>query len=216
MTAIAARQPLLYRMLCDCPIVPVLTIERAEHGVPLARALVAGGITNLEVTLRTAAARDAAAAIVRDVPEAVVGIGTVLTPTDLAVAEQLGAKFAVSPGSTPDLLEAAVDGDLPFLPGAQTASEVMACLLRGFDIVKLFPAGPAGGLPLLRSLAGPFPAVRFCPTGGISETNAGQWLQEPNVIAVGGSWIAPSADIHAGNWAAITQRAARAVQMLRS
>ena len=153
---------------------PVITIERADDGVPLARALVAGGLRALEITLRTPAAPAAASAIGTAVPEAVVGLGTVLTPQDLATARTLGARFAVSPGATPELLDAAARGELPFVPGVQTASEVMAALARGFEVVKLFPAVPAGGIAALKALAGPFPQVRFCPTGGIGEADPGR------------------------------------------
>ncbi len=201
-------------LLSGCPVVPVITIERSADAVPLARALVTGGIRAIEITLRTPAARDAAAAIVKDVPEAIVGVGTVLNPGDLATARDLGARFIVSPGATPDLLAAAAASDLPFLPGVQTASELMACLAAGFDIVKLFPAVPAGGLALLRALAGPFPGVRFCPTGGIGEGNAAEWLAEPNVLAVGGSWVAPPGAIRKGDWAAITASAQHAQALM--
>jgi 2-dehydro-3-deoxyphosphogluconate aldolase/(4S)-4-hydroxy-2-oxoglutarate aldolase len=206
-----ARRTKLDAILRAAPIIPVITIERAEDGVPLARALVAGGLPALEVTLRTQAAPAAAKAIAAQVPEAILGIGTVLTREDLEAARGLGARFAVSPGATPELLDTAAAGDLPLLPGVQTASELMAALARGFDVVKFFPAVPAGGIAALKALAGPFPQVKFCPTGGIGEDNFADWLALPNVSAVGGSWLAPSADIRAGNWAAITERARRAV-----
>jgi 2-dehydro-3-deoxyphosphogluconate aldolase/(4S)-4-hydroxy-2-oxoglutarate aldolase len=193
----------------------VLTIDRVEDAVPLARALVAGGITGLEVTLRTPAAPAAAAAIARDVPEAVLGLGTVLTPGDLETARSLQARFVVSPGATPELLGAAAAGDLPLLPGVQTASEVMATLARGFDVMKFFPAGQAGGPAMLRALVGPFPQVRFCPTGGVGEDNFVEWLALPNVVAVGGSWLAPAAEVRAGDWTSITTRAHHAVAKLR-
>lgn len=209
MTSASSRSAETAQLLSACPVVPVITIDRAEDAVPLARALVAGGIRAIEVTLRTPAAREAAAEIVKSVPEAIVGIGTVLTPADVATAKSLGARFLVSPGSSAELLADAATSQLPFLPGIQTASELMACLAAGFDIVKLFPAVPAGGLAMLRALAGPFPHVRFCPTGGIGEANAAAWLAEPNVLAVGGSWIAPAGDIRKGAWTAITERARR-------
>jgi 2-dehydro-3-deoxyphosphogluconate aldolase/(4S)-4-hydroxy-2-oxoglutarate aldolase len=209
------RRAQLEQILRTSPIIPVITIERAEDAVPLARALVAGGLPALEITLRTPAAAAAAAAIAQGVPDAVLGLGTVLTRQDLETARGLGARFAVSPGATPELLDAAAGGDLPFLPGVQTASEVMAALARGFDIVKFFPAGPSGGIPVLKALAGPFPQVRFCPTGGVGEDNFTDWLALPNVAAVGGSWLAPSADIRAGNWPAITDRARRAVAQVK-
>ena len=146
-------------------------------------------------------------------PEAIVGIGTVLTPQDLETARGLGARFAVSPGATPELLDAAARGELPFVPGVATASEVMAALARGFEVVKFFPAIPAGGIAALKALAGPFPQVRFCPTGGIGEATLADWLKLPNVASVGGSWLATAADIRSGNWPAITARARRAVEM---
>ena len=197
------------------PVIPVITIEDASHAVPLARALVAGGLPAIEITLRTDAAVEAARAIVAQVPEAVVGIGTVLTPNDLERASALGAAFAVSPGVTPDLLTAAAITDLPFAPGIQTPSDLITCVGRGFEVVKFFPAVPAGGLPALSALSGPFPNVRYCPTGGIGAANAHQWLAHPKVVAVGGSWVAPASDISAGAWPAIEQRA-RAAAMLRS
>lgn len=208
-----SRRQFLEQILAASPIVPVITIERVADAVPLARALLDGGITAIEITLRTPAAREAAARIVREVPEAVVGIGTVLSAADIAAARALGARFAVSPGSSPELLDAAARAALPLLPGVATASDVMACLARGFSILKLFPAVPIGGLALVRALAGPFPDVRFCPTGGIGEGNAAEWLKEPNVVAVGGSWIAPAADMRAGNWSAISARAKRAMAL---
>src|SRR3954453_17228657 len=167
--AASARSDRLQDLLRLAPVIPVITIERVEDGVPLARALVSGGLRLLEITLRTPAGRDAAAAIIADVPGAVVGIGTVLTPQDLARSRELGARFALSPGATPELLDAAAQSDLPFMPGVATASELMAALARGFDTVKFFPAVPAGGIAALKALAGPFPQARFCPTGGRGE-----------------------------------------------
>jgi 2-dehydro-3-deoxyphosphogluconate aldolase/(4S)-4-hydroxy-2-oxoglutarate aldolase len=197
-------------------IVPVLTINRLEDAVPLARALVAGGVRMLEVTLRTPVAIEAARAIIADVPDAIVGIGTILNADDLARAEELGAKFGISPGATPELLKAAADSDLPFAPGIASASELMQALAHGFATVKFFPAEPAGGIRALRALAGPFPHVRFCPTGGIGETNAPHWLAEPNVIAVGGSWLCQAVDIKSGNWAGITAMCERSVKSVKA
>jgi len=208
------RRQQLDDVLRIAPVIPVITIERVEDAIPLARALVAGGLRALEITLRTPAAPAAAAAIARDVPEAILGLGTVLSPQDLETARMLGARFALSPGATPELLDAATAGDIPFIPGVQTASELMAALARGFDVVKFFPAVPAGGIAALRALAGPFPQARFCPTGGIGEDNFMDWLALANVPAIGGSWLAPAADIRAGNWDAITARARRAVARL--
>ena len=206
-----SRNKKLADLLRHGPIVPVITLERVEDAVPLARALVAGGLRLLEITLRTPAAADSAAAIIQEVPEAVVGIGTVLTPSDLERARKLGARYALSPGATPDLLEAASESEMPFIPGIATASELMAALAHGFQTVKFFPAVAAGGIPALKALAGPFPHARFCPTGGIDEKNARDWLALSNVVAVGGSWVCPTSDIRAQAWDEITSKARRAV-----
>lgn len=196
-------------------VIPVLTIEKVEHAVPLAKALVAGGVRTLEVTLRTDAAVAAAKAIIAEVPDAIVGIGTILNAEDIARARALGARFGISPGATPDLLKAAAAVDLPFAPGIATASELMQALASGFDVVKFFPAEQSGGIGALRALAGPFPHVRVCPTGGIGEANAATWLAEPNVLCVGGSWLCPAADIRAGNWAGITAMCDRTMKSLK-
>jgi 2-dehydro-3-deoxyphosphogluconate aldolase/(4S)-4-hydroxy-2-oxoglutarate aldolase len=209
----ARRSAKLQSLFALAPVVPVITIEDAAHAVPLARALVKGGLRAVEITLRTPAAPDAAKAIRDEVPEAIVGIGTVLTPGDLARSAGIGAAFALSPGATPELLDAAQAGELPFIPGVQTASELIACVTRGFEILKFFPAVPAGGIAAIRALAGPFPGVRFCPTGGISEKDAQGWLAEPNIVAIGGSWIAPRGDIAAGAWDRIEARARAAAQL---
>jgi 2-dehydro-3-deoxyphosphogluconate aldolase/(4S)-4-hydroxy-2-oxoglutarate aldolase len=201
-------------VLRSARVIPVLTIERVEDAVPLARALVAGGVHVLEMTLRTPVAVEAARAMIAQVPEAIVGIGTVLTGEDLARAVSLGARFAVSPGATPELLDAAAGTDLPFLPGIATASELMQALARGFDLVKFFPAEQSGGIGALRALGGPFPHARFCPTGGIGESNAAAWLAEPNVVVVGGSWLCPAAEIRAGNWSGITAICNRTMKLL--
>jgi 2-dehydro-3-deoxyphosphogluconate aldolase/(4S)-4-hydroxy-2-oxoglutarate aldolase len=207
-------QSRLTELFALAPVIPVITIEQAAQAVPLAKALVAGGLRVIEITLRTPAAVDAARAIIAEVPNAIVGIGTVLTPDDLDRAAKLGAAFAISPGQSADLLQAASSSDLPFVPGIQTASDLIACVTRGHELVKFFPAMQAGGLAMLNALGGPFPQVRYCPTGGIGEANAGEWLAHPKVVAVSGSWIAPAADIKAGAWAAIEARA-RAATSLR-
>ena len=209
MIAAPSRQDQISALLALGRIIPVITLDRLDDAVPLARALVAGGVRLLEVTLRTAAGLDGARAIMRAVPDAVVGIGTVLTPDDLRRAVEAGARFALSPGATPDLLAAATGVPIPFLPGVATASELMAALARGFTTAKFFPATSAGGLPALRALAGPFPLARFCPTGGITEANAAEWLAQPNVVAVGGSWLTPATEVAAGQWDLIRDRAAR-------
>lgn len=205
----------LEEILRLAPIIPVITIERLENAVPLAHALVAGGLKALEITLRTDVASAAAAAIIEAVPEAIVGLGTVLTHADLETARNIGARFALSPGATPELLDAAAAGEMPFIPGIQTASELMAALARGFDVVKFFPAVPAGGTAALKALAGPFPQVRFCPTGGVGEGNFTDWLSLGNVACVGGSWLAPEADIRAGHWTAIAARARHALAQIQ-
>ena len=171
MTA-ATRQEELAAIFKAATVIPVLTIERLEDAVPLARALVAGGVHVLEVTLRTPVALEAAKAMIAEVPDAIVGIGTILNADDLAKARGLGAKFGISPGATPELLKAAAASDLPFAPGIATASELMQALAAGFDLVKFFPAEQSGGIKALRALAGPFPNILICPTGGIGEANA--------------------------------------------
>jgi 2-dehydro-3-deoxyphosphogluconate aldolase/(4S)-4-hydroxy-2-oxoglutarate aldolase len=209
------KQEKLAALFEQATIIPVLTIERLEDAVPLAKALVAGGVRTLEITLRTPVAIESAKAIMAHVPEAVVGIGTILNADDLARAEGIGARFGISPGATPDLLKAAAASALPFAPGIATASELMLALSHGFNLVKFFPAEQSGGIKALRALAGPFPDVRFCPTGGIGEANAASWLAEPNVVAVGGSWLCPAANIRSGNWAGITAICNRTMKLLK-
>ncbi len=195
-------------------LIPVLTIREVADAVPLARALVAGGVRMLEVTLRTACGAESARRIRDEVPDAIVGLGTVTRPRELDLVSALGLRFAFSPGATPALLAAAGAAGLAFVPGVQTASELMAALDAGFGTVKFFPAGPAGGIPALNALAGPFPDARFCPTGGIGEAAIASWLALSNVVAVGGSWLAPPDEIAAGAWQAITDRAARVMRGL--
>lgn len=210
MTAAPSPQDRLAALLALGRVIPVITLHRLEDAVPLARALVAGGVRLLEITLRTEVGMAGAQAIMRDVPDAVVGIGTVLTPDDLRRAVDIGAQFALSPGATPALLDAAATAPIPFLPGVATASELMEAISRGFTATKFFPATSAGGLAGLKALAGPFPQARFCPTGGITEENAAEWLAQPNVVAVGGSWLTPPAEIAAADWEAVRTRAQRA------
>lgn len=196
------------------PVMAVVTIDKIEHAVPLARALVAGGLPLVEVTLRTSAALDAVRAMTRDVPSVRVGVGTVLTPADLDAAIEAGASFAVSPGATPTLLRAGAAGPIPFLPGTASASDVMAAMEAGFSRFKLFPAEAAGGIALLKSLAGPLGSARFCPTGGITLDSASRYLSLGNVACVGGSWIAPAELMNAGSFDEIAARA-RAAAALR-
>lgn len=193
----------LETILTAAPVVPVLTVEDRRHAVPLARALVAGGLPAIEITLRTAAALESIRAVAGEVEGAFAGAGTVLTRDQLEDAAEAGARFAVSPGASPLLLAAAADSELPLLPGAATASEAMALLERGHRLQKFFPAEPAGGLAYLKALAAPLPSVRFCPTGGIDAGNARAYLTLPNVICVGGSWVAPKEAVAAADWAAI-------------
>jgi 2-dehydro-3-deoxyphosphogluconate aldolase/(4S)-4-hydroxy-2-oxoglutarate aldolase len=203
----------LDEILALAPVIPVITIDDAASGPALARALVAGGLRTIEITLRTKAAVEAARAIIAEVPEAIVGIGTVLSPADYDMVAELGAAFAISPGMSPELLSAASSGPIPFMPGIQTASDLIACVTRGYELVKFFPATQAGGLPAIDALSGPFPSVRYCPTGGISEANVAPWLAHPKIVAVGGSWIAPARDISAGAWDAIESRARAAARL---
>lgn len=195
------------------PVIPVVVIEHAAAAVPMARALVAGGTPVIEVTLRTAAALDAVRAIAAEVEGATVGVGTVLSEADLRAAQQAGARFAVSPGATARLLDAAADSAVPLLPGAATASEAMALFERGYRHLKFFPAVPAGGARLLAAWSGPLPQLRFCPTGGISLASTPDFLALPNVLCVGGSWLTPADRLAAGDWAGIEQLAREAAAL---
>ena len=196
------------------PVIPVLTVAQLDHAVPLARALVAGGLRVLEVTLRTACALEAIRAMRAAVPDAVVGAGTLTRPEDYPAAERSGAQFGVTPGLTAALVEAAGSVGFPTLPGVMTPTELIAARAAGFSSFKLFPAQQAGGIPMLKALAGPFPEARFCPTGGVSPENAAEFLSLPNVPCVGGSWLAPRALQEAGDWSGITALA-RAAAGLR-
>jgi 2-dehydro-3-deoxyphosphogluconate aldolase/(4S)-4-hydroxy-2-oxoglutarate aldolase len=197
------------------PVVPVLTIERLADAVPLARALVKGGLPVLEVTLRTAAALAALAAIAAEVPDAVVGAGTVLQPRQFADVTRAGARFAVSPGCTPTLVTAARAAGLPFLPGIQTVSEAMVLAEQGFGLLKFFPADSAGGLAWLKAVAAPLAGLRFCPTGGVDADTAQSYLSLGNVACVGGSWVAPRDAVASGDWVRIERLAAAASQLKR-
>lgn len=205
MTAIAAL----------APVVPVLTIERQADAVPLARALVRGGLRVLEITLRTGVALEALRAIAGEVPDAVVGAGTVLNGRQLEQARQAGARFAVSPGCTPGLATAASASELPFLPGVQTVSEAMVLAERGFSLLKFFPADIAGGLGWLKAVAAPLAGVRFCPTGGIGPDTAPAYLSLVNVACVGGSWVAPKDAVAVQDWTHIERLAAAAASLKR-
>jgi 2-dehydro-3-deoxyphosphogluconate aldolase/(4S)-4-hydroxy-2-oxoglutarate aldolase len=196
------------------PVLPVVVVDDATDAVPLARALVAGGLPAIEVTLRTPAALDAIRAVAEAVPDAVVGAGTVLTPAQVTRCVEAGARFLVSPGWTETLLAAMTASGVPFLPGVSTASEVVALLERGVTEMKFFPAEAAGGTAYLKSLAGPLPGVRFCPTGGIGPGTAPAYLALPNVGCVGGSWMVPADAVAAGDWARV-ERLAREAAALR-
>ena len=191
------------------PVVPVLVIDDLSHAKKLAEALVAGGLPALEVTLRTPVALDAIRAMA-EVPGGVVGAGTLLTPADVKAAKAAGAMFGVSPGATQRLLDACAEYELPLLPGAATATEVMLLLEMGYTVQKFFPAEQSGGAAFLKSIGSPIPQVGFCPTGGISLKNARDYLSLPNILCVGGSWVAPKDAMAKGDWAAITTLAAEA------
>jgi len=196
------------------PVIPVLVVDDAAHAVPLARALVAGGLPVLEVTLRTAAALD----VIREmatVTGGIVGAGTLLTPKDVEDAKAAGALFGVSPGATDLILDACEANDLPLLPGVATASEAMRLLERGYTVQKFFPAEANGGAPALKAIGSPIPQVSFCPTGGVSLKNANDYLSLSNTLCVGGSWVAPKDKVLSGDWDGITVLAAVASQLAR-
>jgi 2-dehydro-3-deoxyphosphogluconate aldolase/(4S)-4-hydroxy-2-oxoglutarate aldolase len=197
------------------PVIPVIVIDAVDQAVPLARALVAGGVRVLEVTLRTPVALQAIALIAREIDEAIVGVGTLTTVEDFRRSIEAGARFGVSPGLTPALIAAARDSGLPLLPGVMTPSDVIAARAAGFTELKLFPAHQAGGVAMLKAMAGPFPDVTFCPTGGITATTAPEFLELPNVACIGGSWLTPRDMVAAANWAGITALARGAAGLRR-
>ncbi|WP_265518534.1 2-dehydro-3-deoxy-phosphogluconate aldolase [Nitratireductor luteus] len=190
----------LVEILSGQPVIPVLKIDRLADAVPLARALAKGGLPAVEITLRTPDALDAIRLVADEVPEAIVGAGTILSARDYASAVSAGAQFIVSPGTTQELLDAAGQSEIPFLPGAITPSEIMAVREEGYRVLKFFPAEQAGGASFLKSLSSPIADIRFCPTGGISPKNANDYLSLPNVLCVGGSWVAPDDALQAGDW----------------
>ncbi len=194
------------------PIVPVLVVEDVAAASPLAEALVAGGLPALEVTLRTPAALEAIRAM-SQVPGGHVGAGTLLTPEDVRAAKAAGATFGVSPGATDELLDACEAENLPLLPGAATATEAMRLLVRGYDVLKFFPAEASGGAPVLKAIGAPLPQIAFCPTGGVSPGNAATYLALPNVLCAGGSWVAPKDMVSAGDWSGIEALARDACQL---
>jgi 2-dehydro-3-deoxyphosphogluconate aldolase/(4S)-4-hydroxy-2-oxoglutarate aldolase len=185
------------------PVIAVLTITDVRHAAPLARALLFGGVSAMEVTLRTPVALEAIKVIADEVPEALVGASTIMSPRDLDAAYKAGAAFAASPGAPIELMDVGVSSPLPYLPGVSTATELMAAYERGYEHVKFFPAAAAGGVAMLKALAGPFAGVKFCATGGVTRQSAPHYLAQPNVACVGGSWLAPTSLVEAGDWEAI-------------
>lgn len=206
---------LITREICGlAPIVPVLVVEDASQAIPLAQALVAGGLPVLEVTLRTPAALEVISRMA-DVNGGHVGAGTLVTPEDVRAAKEAGATFGVSPGATDELLAACEAEDLPLLPGAATATEAMRLLARGYDMLKFFPAEASGGAPALKAIGAPLPQITFCPTGGVSFANAKSYLDLPNVLCAGGSWVAPKDMVLRGDWAGIEALAREAAKLGR-
>ena len=201
------------REICGmAPIIPVLVVEDPAHAAPLAKALIAGGLPVLEVTLRTPAALEVIAEM-SGVAGGIVGAGTIVSPADVTASLAAGAQFGVSPGATDMILEAAEQQELPMLPGAASASEAMALLSRGYDMLKFFPAEAAGGVPFLKSLSSPLPQISFCPSGGVGPANAKDYLSLPNVLCAGGSWVAPGDLVKAQDWEGITALARDAFQL---
>ncbi len=197
------------------PVIPVVRIDELAHAVPMAKALVAGGLPAIEVTLRTPVALDAIRLIIDEVPGAIVGAGTILDARQFDAAEKAGAKFIVSPGTTQELLDAARTAATPLLPGAITPSEIMAMREEGYGFLKFFPAEQSGGAPFLKAISAPIPDMLFCPTGGVSPSNVATWLALPNVACVGGSWVVPDSAVKAGDWAEV-ERLSREAAALRA
>ena len=195
------------------PVVPVLVVDRVATAIPLAKALVAGGLKAIEITLRTDAALDAIKAVADEVEGAEVGAGTILNARQFEAAVDAGSRFIVSPGTTQELLDVASRSSVPMLPGAATPSEIMALREEGYAVMKFFPAEQAGGAAYLKALSSPLGGISFCPTGGITADKAGEYLSLPNVICVGGSWVAPKKLVEAGDWSAITQLAGEACKL---
>jgi 2-dehydro-3-deoxyphosphogluconate aldolase/(4S)-4-hydroxy-2-oxoglutarate aldolase len=200
-------------LLAISPVIPVVVIDDAADAVPLAQALLRGGVAVMEITLRTEAGLDAIRQVAAEVPGTTVGAGTVTTPEEADAARRAGARFIVTPGATDRLMDAVLDTGLPLLAGAATLTEILRLRERGQRAMKFFPAEAAGGAAYLKAVAGPVPDVRFCPTGGITPGNAEQYLRLPNVGCVGGSWLTPAAEVRAGNWAAIERLAADAATL---
>lgn len=204
------------QIMTACPVIPVIVIDDIADAIPLAQALVDGGLIVLEVTLRTEQGLQAITAIKQAIPSAIVGAGTVINAADVTNAVAAGAEFLVSPGSTPELIDAAIKHTVPMLPGVATPSEAMALLARGINHMKFFPAQAAGGIPMLKSIAGPLPQIKFCPTGGVTETNANEFLSLDNVLCVGGTWMLGKTDLASKNWQSIKLKALAAAQLNKS
>ncbi|WP_102958659.1 2-dehydro-3-deoxy-phosphogluconate aldolase [Mangrovicella endophytica] len=205
----------LRAVLTGQPVIPVVAVDSAAQAVGLARALAKGGLPAIEITLRTPAALDAIRAVRQEVPEAICGAGTILSPKQFEQAAEAGATFIVSPGATMEILDTAAQSDVPLLPGAATPSEMMAMLQEGYRLLKFFPAEQAGGAAYLKALAPVFQDLKFCPTGGVSTANVATYLALPNVVCVGGSWVAPKAALDAGDFDEITRLAAEAAKLSR-
>ena len=198
------------------PVIPVIEIDDVSQSIDLAHALIEGGINVLEITLRTTAAIDVISLLAKEVPDAIVGAGTVLNPTDLARVRDAGASFALSPGCTHSLLKRAKDINFPLIPGLNSGSQIMDCFDLGYTHFKLFPATSVGGIPLLKSFSGPFQHAKFCPTGGINESNYLDFLALDNVLCVGGSWVAPTKLVKTGDFSKITEITASALSKLKN
>jgi len=201
------------QVMASAPVIPVMVIENIEHAVPLAQALVEGGLKVLEITLRTPVALDAIRAIRAQLPDAIVGAGTVINEETLSLSVEAGAEFIVSPGFTPELIDAAFEKKVPILPGVNSPSEVMTLLNKGITAMKFFPAQAAGGAAMLKAIGGPLPQVTFCPTGGVNRDNAREYLQLNNVACVGGSWMAPAALVAEQRWDEIRAAASEAAAL---
>jgi len=208
-------QEALRRIMLRAPVIPVIVVQELKHAVPLAEALCAGGLNVLEVTLRTPVALEAISAMRRAVPEAIVGVGTITLPEHFRQADEAGAQFGVSPGLTSELARASAEVSWPWLPGVMTPGELLQARGLGFSLCKLFPAQQAGGIGMLKALNSVFPDVGFCPTGGVSRENAAEFLAQPNVLCVGGSWVAPAAQVAGGDWQGIRELAADAARLAR-
>lgn len=209
----ASKTEKLLKLLNGQPVIPVILIRNADDAVPLARALAAGGLPAIEITLRTKDALESIRRVAAEVPEAIVGAGTILSPKQFEEAAEAGSKFIVSPGLTSNLIAAAADSPIPLLPGAITPGEIMTARDAGIDFLKFFPAEQAGGASFLKALASPIADVRFCPTGGITAANANDYLSLPNIVCVGGSWVAPDAFVKEGRWAEIEALAREASKL---